>query len=75
MIKCLKTCEELEVSCPVKECRYWINYEKERNCVFETVRVNHAMTLREVADRLNISYVRVKQIQDKTFKKIGPLLK
>ena len=67
MIKCLKTCEELDVSCPVKECRYWINYE--------TVRVNHAMTLREVADRLNISYVRVKQIQDKTFKKIGPLLK
>jgi len=75
MIKCLKTCKELDVSCPVKDCRYWINYEKERNCVFETVRVNHSMTLREVADRLDISYVRVKQIQDKTFKKIGPLLK
>ena len=30
------------------------------------------MTLREVGDRLGLSYVRVKQIEDKLLKKIKP---
>ena len=75
MKKCLRACHELDVSCPVKECRYWINHEQEKNCIFESIRRNDSMTLREVGERLNISYVRVKQIQDKTLKKISHLLK
>ena len=75
MKKCLRVCHELDVSCPVKECRYWIDYKQEKNCIFESIRRNDSMTLREVGERLNISYVRVKQIQDKTLKKIGHLLK
>ncbi len=75
MMKCLETCEKLKVSCPIKECRYWINFEEDRNCTFQSIRGNNSMTLREIADRLGISYVRVKQIQDKTLKKIGHLLK
>ena len=59
---CLKTCKELKVACPVTECRYWIDFEEESNCTFESVRVNGSMTLREAADRLGVSFVRVKQI-------------
>jgi len=75
MMKCLKTCEKLNVACPIKECRYWISEPDENNCTHQSIYLNGSMTLREVADRLNISYVRVKQIQDKALKKIGHLLK
>ena len=75
MKKCLQTCKNLNLSCPVKECRYWIACEPEHNCIFDSIEKNGNMTLRQVADRLNISFVRVKQIQDKTLKKISHLLK
>ena len=75
MRKCLDTCKKLGIACPVEECRYWISYPKENNCAHETIYINGQMTLRETADRLGISYVRVKQIQDKALKKIGHLLK
>jgi len=75
MIKCLQVCKQLDIACPIKECRYWIAYSKENNCTHETIYVNGQLTLREVAERLGISYVRVKQIQDKALKKIGHLLK
>jgi hypothetical protein len=75
MKKCLKQCKDLKVACPIKECRYWIDFAAESNCVFDTIDVHGAMTLRETADRLGISYVRVKQIQDGALKKIGLLLK
>ena len=73
MRKCLLTCKEMKVACPINECAYWVDYKIEHNCMFETISVNGPMTLREVAKRLNISYVRVKQIQDKALKKIGHL--
>jgi|TARA_R110000824_G_scaffold67816_1_gene175548 hypothetical protein len=69
-MKCLETCRKLATSCPVKDCRHWIKYEEELNCVLESVSKNGSMTLRETASRLNVSYVRVKQIQDKTINKL-----
>ncbi len=71
MKECLKKCKELQVSCPIKECRYWVSYEQDLNCCLRSVERNGAMTLREIADRLGVSFVRVKQIQDKSIKKIG----
>jgi hypothetical protein len=75
MIKCLEACKKLNVECPVESCRYWVDYASDKNCTFESISKNDAMTLREVGERLNISYVRVKQIQDKALKKISHLLK
>ena len=63
----------MKVACPIEECNYWIDYREENNCMFESISVNGTMTLREVASRLDISYVRVKQIQDKALKKIDSL--
>ncbi len=74
MKECLMACRRLEVTCPVKECKYWIKYRKDYNCSLETISKNGQMTYREVAERLGISYVRVKQIQDKALKKISHLL-
>lgn len=75
MKNCLETCKKLNVACPIEECRYWISYKQEHNCTFEAIERNGALTLREAADRLGVSFVRVKQIQDSALKKIGHLLK
>ena len=52
-------------------CRQWINYEEDKNCTLIAVEKNGNMTLREVADRLGVSFVRVKQIEDKLLKKLS----
>ncbi len=72
-MKCLEKCVELGVSCPNTDCRSWINYEEEYNCIFKTIEDNGQMTLREVAKRLNISFVRVKQIEDLALKKLSKI--
>tara|TARA_A100001515_G_scaffold9046_2_gene7560 strand:- start:99 stop:350 length:252 start_codon:yes stop_codon:yes gene_type:complete len=69
-LDCLNLCKEKDVSCPNTDCRLWINYEKEYNCANESIYQNDKLTLREVADRLGISFVRVKQIEDKAINKI-----
>jgi len=69
-MKCRDMCKSFEISCPNKECRYWLDYEPELNCVLESVEKNGELTLRECAERLGISYVRVKQIEDGALKKI-----
>ena len=74
MRRCLETCRSLNTSCPVEDCRYWVSYEKDLNCNFESIDKNDNMTLREVADRIGVSFVRIKQIEDKALKKIGHLL-
>ncbi len=71
MKRCLKVCKELETTCPIVECRYHIEYPEDLNCVLETVSKNGKMTLREASERLGISFVRVKQIEDKALKKIS----
>ena len=69
-LSCLNTCVEMDVSCPNSDCRLWIDHEKEYNCANEAVYQNDKLTIREVAERLNISFVRVKQIEDKAINKI-----
>lgn len=66
MYKCKYNLEE---EC-TKKCRYWIDYPKEYNCCLFSIEKNGAMSLREVAERLKISYVRVKQIEDEILLKI-----
>ena len=54
------------------ECRHWIDYEEDLNCclIAITKRDSAPMSLREVGDRLNLTFVRVKQIQDKAIQKL-----
>ena len=46
------------------ECRYYIDYPEDDNCALVAIDKHGAMTLREVAKRMQISFVRVKQIED-----------
>jgi hypothetical protein len=69
-MKCLDICKKHGVPCPNKGCRLWVDYKKDLNCVNETVTKYGPLTLRETAKRLNVSFVRVKQIEDKAIKKL-----
>tara|TARA_Y100000034_G_C6540031_1_gene232942 strand:- start:79 stop:375 length:297 start_codon:yes stop_codon:yes gene_type:complete len=68
--ECSKCCIKNKVSCPVNDCENWLDYEDDMNCMLIALEKHGAMTLREVAERLGLSFVRVKQIQDKAVRKI-----
>tara|TARA_Y100000310_G_scaffold318360_1_gene372302 strand:- start:78 stop:341 length:264 start_codon:yes stop_codon:yes gene_type:complete len=70
LLQCSRLCVEKEIACDIKSCKFWIDYKKENNCTLVAVYENGRMTLREVADRLGISFARVKQIETKALEKI-----
>ena len=74
MKKCAEQCFESQTRCENKECRLWLDYEEDLNCTLIAINNHGPMTLREIAKRENISFVRVKQIQDKATKKMGKLI-
>ena len=53
------------------KCRQWLDYEEDLNCTLIAVDKHGPMTLREVGDRLGISFVRVKQLQDIALAKLS----
>lgn len=71
--ECAKACEDNNVSCPFKECKHWINFEKDKNCDLISIQKCGELTLREVGERLGVSYVRIKQIESNAIKKIKKL--
>jgi len=70
MIECCNYCVVKNFKCPDKKCKHWIDYKEDLNCSLIAIEKNGEMTLREVADRLGISFVRVKQIQDRALRKL-----
>mgnify|MGYP001183805422 FL=1 len=75
MNDCTDVCKEKGFVCPVKECRHWIEYEDDHNCTLIAVEKHGQMTLREVAERLGVSFVRVKQIETKAQQKLNKRIK
>jgi len=47
-----------------------MEYKKDLNCSLVAIQRHGPMTLYQVADRLKMSYVRIKQIQDTAIEKI-----
>lgn len=68
--ECSKACLKNDVSCPINDCRQWIDFEEDLNCTSIAVEKNGSMTLREIADRMHVSFVRIKQIEDKVLDKL-----
>ena len=74
MIECAKKCSELNVSCPVKDCRLWIDYEEDLNCTDIAVYKHGPMTLQQIGDRHGVSIVSAKQIVDEALLKLKKTL-
>lgn len=72
-MKCLQICIDNESPCKNISCRHWINYKEDMNCVHESVDKHGSLTLREAAERLGVSFVRIKQIESKALKKLNKL--
>ena len=69
--ECVSACQSCEVSCPNTDCRHWMDYEDDLNCVLVAVEKNEGgLTLREIGERLNLSFVRVCQIEKGVIKKL-----
>ena len=60
---CYGVHERLCVSCDETSCRNWINFEEDLNCAVICARKN-GLPLRDVADRMGVTYVRVHQIEN-----------
>jgi hypothetical protein len=60
---CSRKCRELDIPCPNTECRQWIDYEQDYNCTLVTVYEHGPLTLRAIAERLHLSFARIKQIE------------
>ena len=53
-----------------------MNYEEDLNCAVVCSRKHeNGLSLREVADRMQVSFVRVKQIQDQGIEKLTRAIK
>ena len=74
MIECAEKCFELDVTCPIKEWRYWIKYKTALNCANVAIKNNGAMKLREIAERLNLTAARVQQIEKSALVKLKKLM-
>jgi len=68
--RCSRDCMRKKKGCKKMECRHWIDYKKEYNCTLIAIYENGRMTLREVAERIGLSFARVKQIETAALKKL-----
>ena len=75
--ECAEKCKELNVSCPNKDCRMWIDYEQEKNCCLVSIQEKHiktagkSLTLHEVGERLDMNYLKVRQIEMSALRKLS----
>ena len=70
--KCFQVHEKWSVGCDKTDCRNWMDYEDDLNCAVICARkFENGLSLREVADRMGVSFPRVSQIEHAAFKKLG----
>jgi hypothetical protein len=74
MIECAQMCKDLDVSCPNKTCRQWMDYEDDLNCVRIASHRHGDMTLSQVAERLGLTAARIQQIEKGALAKLKKLM-
>jgi len=70
MKPCVELCFKKNATCHEKTCRMWVDYEEDLNCANVAIKRHGKMTLKEVGKRLNLSYVRITQIEKDVIKKL-----
>jgi len=68
--ECSRKCIKKKKQCTEVDCRFWVKYPDEFNCCLVSIYENGSMTLRQIGDRLGISFARVKQIESAALVKI-----
>ena len=67
---CSRKCMADKKICKQKDCRMFIEYADQYNCCLISIYENDNMTLREIGERLGISFARVKQIESAALVKL-----
>ena len=67
---CTQECLAKNKSCAQTQCRSWIEFKKDLNCLELAIDKYGPLTLKEVGERLGISYVRVTQIEKSALQKL-----
>jgi DNA-directed RNA polymerase specialized sigma subunit len=68
--KCSVECMQNNKNCQEKACRLWIDFPEEKNCSLISIFENGPMTLRQVGDRIGVSFARIKQIETEALRKM-----
>ena len=67
---CTQECRRDKIPCIRENCRHWMDYKDDLNCSIIAAEDHGPMTLEEVAKRMNISLVHIKNIQDSALDKM-----
>jgi hypothetical protein len=68
---CFEVHEKWRLPCDQSQCRNFMNYEEDLNCAVVCSRKNeNGLSLREVADRMGVSFPRISQIEHGAFNKL-----
>ena len=68
---CFEVQEKWSVACDQTQCRNWMDYGEDLNCAVVCSRKHeNGLSLREVADRMGVSFPRISQIEHAAFGKL-----
>jgi len=68
---CFEVHEKWRVECDETGCRNWMNHSEDLNCAVVCARKHdNGLSLREVAERMGVSFPRISQIEHAAFKKL-----
>jgi hypothetical protein len=68
---CFEVHEKWRLGCDQSQCRNWMDFEEDLNCAVVCARKHEqGLSLREVADRMGVSFPRISQIEHAAFNKL-----
>ena len=68
---CFEVHEKWRLPCDQTQCRNFMNFKEDLNCSVVCARKNeNGLSLREVAERMDVSFPRISQIEHGAFKKL-----
>jgi DNA-directed RNA polymerase sigma subunit (sigma70/sigma32) len=70
MKQCVRECLERNYECDKNECRMWLDFEEDFNCSLIAIHKHGEMTLEQVGERIGVSFVRIRQIEQLALQKV-----